>query len=410
MDYNILLDLVTKLGYRLAMAGAETFRIEESVNRILSAYGLEAETFAIPNCLTISLKTPDGQPMTRMRRIGQHGNDLDAVERYSNLSRRICAETPAPENALQWLNETDHSRVYHRFPVMLLGHFLGACGFAIFFGGGLTEAICGGLCGALLGLVAYFTEKWHINQFFTTTVSAFAMTLLAFMLGDLVPSVNCTPMIIGTLMILVPGLLFTNAMRDIIFGDTNSGLNRIVQVLMIAVAIALGAGSAWFLSSKLIAMPTTDSITTSGVFLQLLGAMIGCLGFTIIYNIHFPGGIFCVLGGVITWGAYCLAAACQLSPAMSSFIAAIVAAIYSEIMARIRKYPAISYLVVSCFPLLPGAGVYFTTYCAVQGDMAGFASKGKETIAIAGALAVGILLVSTVFRFISMLKSKRTSS
>ena len=345
-----------------------------------------------------------------MRRIGQHGNDLDAVERYSNLSRRICAEVPAPEMAINWLAETDKSRVYHRFPVMLLGHFLGACGFAVFFGGGLTEAICAGLCGVLLGLLAYFADKWHINQFFTTTVSAFGMAFLAFFLGSLVPTVNCTPMIVGTLMILVPGLLFTNAMRDIIFGDTNSGINRIVQVLMIAVAIALGAGSAWFLTSKIIAMPTTDSIPDNTVWLQLLGSLIGCLGFTIIYNIHFPGGLFCILGGVITWGTYCLAAQFGLTPTTASFIAAIVAAVYSEIMARIRKYPAISYLVVSCFPLLPGAGVYFTTYCAVQGDMAGFASKGKETIAIAGALAVGILLVSTVFRFSSMLKSKKTQS
>ena len=59
MDYNILLDLAAKMGYRLAMSGAETFRIEESINRILATYGLESETFAIPNCLTISLKTHD---------------------------------------------------------------------------------------------------------------------------------------------------------------------------------------------------------------------------------------------------------------------------------------------------------------------------------------------------------------
>lgn len=410
MDYNILLDVVSKLGYRLAMAGAETFRVEESVNRILAAYNLEAETFAIPNCLTISIKTHNRESMTRMRRIGQHGNDLDAVERYSNLSRRICAEVPSPDVALQWIDETDCSRVYHRFPIMLLGHFLGAFGFTIFFGGSLLDAFCGGLCGILVGLLSHFAERWHINQFFTTTVSSFGMTILAFMLGILLPSTNCTPIIVGTLMILVPGLLFTNAMRDIIFGDTNSGINRIVQVLMIAVAIALGAGTAWFLTSKLIALPTTDSIPTNSVWLQLLGAMIGCLGFTIIFNVHFPGGLLCMAGGVLTWAIYCLAVKCQLSPIVANFLAAIGAAIYSEIMARIRKCPAISYLVVSCFPLLPGAGVYFTTYCAVQGDIAGFASKGKETIIIAGALAVGILLVSTVFRLISMLKTKKTLS
>ena len=92
MDYDILLELTVDLGYRLAMSGAETFRIEESIRRVLSSYGIESEVFAIPNCLTVSIETPEGKPMTRMRRIGFHGNDLDSVERYNSLSRKICAE------------------------------------------------------------------------------------------------------------------------------------------------------------------------------------------------------------------------------------------------------------------------------------------------------------------------------
>ena len=88
MDYNTLLELTTDLGYRLAMNGAETFRIEESIRRILAAYDIESEVFAIPNCLTVSIETHDGKPMTRMRRIGFHGNDLDTVEKYNNLFRR----------------------------------------------------------------------------------------------------------------------------------------------------------------------------------------------------------------------------------------------------------------------------------------------------------------------------------
>ena len=66
MDYNMLLELATDLGYRLAMNGAETFRIEESIRRILAAYGIESEVFAIPNRLTVSIETPEGKPMTRM--------------------------------------------------------------------------------------------------------------------------------------------------------------------------------------------------------------------------------------------------------------------------------------------------------------------------------------------------------
>ena len=107
MDYNTLLELTADMGYRLAMNGAETFRVEESIRRILNAYGIESEVFAIPNCLTVSIETPDGKPMTRMRRIGFHGNDLDSVEKYSNLSRRICAERPDPAEARNWMKQTE---------------------------------------------------------------------------------------------------------------------------------------------------------------------------------------------------------------------------------------------------------------------------------------------------------------
>ena len=82
MDYNILLELAADMGYRLAMNGAETFRIEESIRRILAAYDIDSEVFAIPNCLTVSIIDGNAQPMTRMRRIGFHGNDLDAVEKF----------------------------------------------------------------------------------------------------------------------------------------------------------------------------------------------------------------------------------------------------------------------------------------------------------------------------------------
>ena len=72
MDYNVLLDLATDLGYKLAMSGAETFRVEDSVCHIMRAYGLDGEAFAIPNCLTVSMKTADGVLLTRMRRIGAY--------------------------------------------------------------------------------------------------------------------------------------------------------------------------------------------------------------------------------------------------------------------------------------------------------------------------------------------------
>lgn len=407
MNYSLLLDLVTDLGYELAMSGAETYRVEESISRNLAAYGLESEVFAIPNNLTVSIICEDGQPVTRMRRIGHHGNDIYGVERFSALSRRICAEKPNVETAMLWLEQTRSSRKVHTLPVHLLGNFLGAFGFGIFFGGRWIDGLCAGVCGVLVGCINRAMDKLHANQFFATIFAAFPMAFLAYALSALGVAQNPDAVVIGTLMILVPGLLFTNAMRDIIFGDTNSGTNRIVQVLLIAVAIACGTGAAWSSATALWGEPTNLSMGVYGFAEEWLPCFIGCIGFAIIFNIHGPGMILCALGGILAWAVYRLSLYLSASDIAAYFFSCGTAAIYSEVMARIRKYPAIGYLLISIFPLLPGAGVYYTMNYAVRGEMNLFAEQGMHTISIAGIMAVAILLVSTIVRMWTDYKTKR---
>ena len=407
MDYNALLDMATDLGYELAMAGAETFRVEESISRCLAAYGIQAEVFAIPNYLAVSIITGDGQPLSRMRRIGHHGNDLDAVEKFSALSRAYCNRRPAPEEGRRWLDYVRTLRKNYSMPMLYLGHFLGAFGHCLFFRGNFMDALCSGLCGVLICLVNKFLDDRKANQFFRTIASSFLMALLAYAMGAAGLTANLDAVTIGALMILVPGLLFTNAMRDIIYGDTNSGVNRIVQVFLVAVALALGTATAWNTAQLLWGTPTSLSYVTYSFLPQCIFAFIGCVGFAILFNIHGPGGLLCALGGFLTWAVYLLVIRFGGSEITAYFWSSLFASVYSEIMARIRKYPAISYLVVSIFPLLPGAGIYYTMNHAVQGNMDLFAAKGIHTAAVAGIMAVGILLGSTVFRMYSDWKNSK---
>ena len=406
MNNNRLLELAADLGYRLASNGAETFRVEESISRILTAYGITSEVFAIPNCLIVSIETPEGKPMTRMRRIPSINNNMDAIDRYNNLSRKICAETPDPDVIHKWMKEADRSTVHYRLPMSLLGSFLIASGFSIFFGGDLIDFFCSGLCGILLGFVNLLFSKLRVNTFFSTIIGAFISSTLAYYMASIGITDNIDAVIIGLLMILVPGLLFTNAMRDIIFGDTNSGVNRIVQVLLVAVAIALGTGTAWNLVSTFAAIPASISYIHPG-WLQCLSALIACAGFALAFNVHGKGFVLCVLGGGIAWAFYCIALHFGCSEPVCYFVAALVSGLYSEIMARIRKYPATSYLVIALIPLFPGAGVYYATKFFVQGDMSSCAAKGSATIAIAGAIAIGVLIVSTIFRLYSNWRQRK---
>lgn len=406
MNYNTLLDAAVDLGYELAMAGAETFRVEESISRVLKTYGIESEVFAIPNCLTVSIETPEGKPMTRMRRIGYHGNDLDSVEQYSGLSRAICNRKPAPEEIPTWLDYIRTKKRSYNIWLYLIGSFLGAFGFCMLFGGGILDALCSGICGIAVGLVNWYMDKWKANPFFRTILAAFLMAIIAYGLGAASIVTNPDVVNIGALMILVPGLLFTNAMRDIIYGDTNSGTNRIVQVLLVAAAIGIGTGAAWSLAQMFWGTPVSMSAGSITLLRGILPCFVGCLGFSILFNVHGKGIFLCILGGMGCWAVYTVCVSLGAGDLMGYFWGTVFAAAYAEVMARIRKCPAITYLVIAIFPLIPGAGVYYTTEYAMEGNMEMFASKGMHTAAVAGIMAVAILLVSTAVRMITARKTR----
>ena len=407
MNYTVLMDLVSAIATKLAVSGAETYRVEESVKRICAAYGLDARVYAIPHSLFITIMIPGDRPMTQLCRMDHLGTDLEAVEQYSNLSRKICAEKPRWEEALQWLDASNQTQKHYSLPFDLLGHILVASGFCLFFGGSGMDALCAGLCGLLLGFLTRGLRK--TNAFFQKIISAFLMALAAYGCSALGLTDNVDTSVIGALMLLVPGILFTNALRDIIFGDTNSGINRIVEVLLIAVAISLGTAAAWNVSVSLWGAATNTPAISYGPFLQCVFSVIASYGFVVIFNIHGFGSLLCALGGGITWAAFCAVQALGGQDLLRYFLATVVAAIFAEVMARIRKYPAISYLISCLLPLIPGSGIYYAAQQAMQGNSEGFVFYGTRTLAIAGCMAVGILLVVTLTKVITTHRAlKRT--
>ena len=401
MDYYLLTDLAARVGYHLALSGAETFRVEETIRRIIGAYGIECEAFSIPNCVMVSLEAANGKPLMVMKRVDFHGNDLESVEKLNALSRRICAETPDPSVAAQWLDETLKGRRHYSVPVYYLGNFCAAAGFCPVFGGTLRDSLFAGLLGLIIGFVSRQMDRRETNPFFSTIVEAFAMAVPAYLAAGfhLVDYIDFV--IIGTLMILVPGLLITTSMRDIIYGDTNSGINRIVQVLLSAFAIALGTAAAWHVTTPIYGHAEAAAALTYPLWAQGLATFVACLGFVILFNVHDWGSVLCALGSALTWIVYLLCSRAGFSIYSANFFSEVVAAVYSEGMGRWRKCPVTSYLVISSIPLLPGAGIYYTMSIGLSGSVQAALQKGLETAGIAGSLAVGILLVSTVFRAVN---------
>ena len=141
--------------------------------------------------------------------------------------------------------------------------------------------------------------------------------------------------------------------------------------------------------------------------LPVLFAFIGAGGFAVIYNIHGGGILICAFGGALGWLVYLASAPLLQSEITQSFLAAIVISAYSEAMARVRKCPVTGYLLVASFPLVPGGGIYYTMEHALHGDTELFLDTLMHTLGLAGALAVGVLLVASVVRLFTTYQSRR---
>ena len=243
MDYDLLLTNGMEIGYNLMISGAEIYRVEESIQRVLQAYGIEnGQVFAIPNCIITSIVTPWGEPISQVRRIKGEGSvDLDRMEAYNAICRWICQNTPEPEQVRKELRQMVRGRQYE-MDWQVAAYCLCGGGSAILWGGSPLDGLGAAACGAAVWLMLAFLEPLKTNLFFKNVAASGFAALIAVSLIKMGMQINIDKVIIGTFMSLVPGLAITNAVRDIMSGDLMTGLSRLTESILVAVAIALGAG------------------------------------------------------------------------------------------------------------------------------------------------------------------------
>jgi len=143
------------------------------------------------------------------------------------------------------------------------------------------------------------------------------------------------------------------------------------------------------------------------MFFQVIYAFIVSLGFGVLFNVRDRNLFFAALGGAVGWFFYSLTLNLSSSNVLAMLIASISISVYAEIFSRVLKNPVTLFLVCSLIPLVPGSGMYYTVFEAVKGNVNKSLNYGIETISLAGVIAVGIILVSTLSRLMQKLKIRR---
>ena len=141
--------------------------------------------------------------------------------------------------------------------------------------------------------------------------------------------------------------------------------------------------------------------------IQCFAAFIGCFGFTFIFRVHknIRFGFIGSLIGTMGWVVYLLTQFLD-NTFIQSFIAMLCVSLVSEMMARVYKAPATIFIIVGCFPLVPGSGIYYTMLYAVQGLNDAFAQSFLSTLGIGISLALAILVSSTILQVYKTIKTK----
>lgn len=242
MDINKILHVATYAGQIILESGGEVYRVEETIIRICKAYGVYfAESFVTPTGIMVSVCDENHYTTTLIKRVKSRTVDLQKVHLVNELSRNVYTKNYTLDEVDQELKKIEHTPRYS-FAITVLFSALGAAGFTVLFGGKVTDCLASFIVGIIIKLFTTKAAQLDINSFFINSIGGAAAAAMALILYSSGIGTNFDTVIIGSIMLLVPGLAITNAIRDTIAGDLVSGLTRAAEAFLTAIAIAVGTG------------------------------------------------------------------------------------------------------------------------------------------------------------------------
>lgn len=237
-----LIKLAIHAGRLQIKNGAEIYRAEDTVLRICkSAENVsKVDAHVLPSGIFVSLEFDD-DIITVFKSVGVSTTNMSKIDKINTFSRNFVISTMSMETAFKILNsiEEENDTAYFKFDI-----YAGFCGafFSVLFGGKLREFICAYIVTFTTSLILRKIEPFKLNFVVTNFIGAFLISIFTFLLYLLNLPQSMDEVIIGSIMILVPGLVATNAVRDIMNSDFLSGLIGLTKAIFIALGIAIGVG------------------------------------------------------------------------------------------------------------------------------------------------------------------------
>ena len=243
--YDIM-EVCLLAGKIMLQSGGETYRVEDTMMRIAAAFGIQTtHSYVTPTGIIFSAEGTE-PTKTKLIRISERSTDLKKVAMVNSISRSISSGEMNINEALKQLKEIDSLDVTFPFKYQVAAASLASGCFMIMFNGGWNDFLPSMLSGGLGYLSFVYFHRFVPIKFFSEFLASFVIGLLSVLFVKLGLGNQLDKIIIGSVMTLVPGLLVTNAIRDLMAGHLVSGLSKGAEAFL--TAFAIGAGIAVVLS------------------------------------------------------------------------------------------------------------------------------------------------------------------
>ncbi|AOZ94777.1 hypothetical protein PNBC_07100 [Paenibacillus crassostreae] len=219
-------------------SGAETYRVEDTMTRIATAFGLpESHSFVMPTGIIFQ---PDGGDSAKLNRIMERTTNLRKVDAVNAISRQLCNGELSIIDAVKSLHKIDKEGSDYSIRLQITAASIASACFAIMFKGSWQDFIPAMISGGLGYLFFIYFHRLVKVKFFAELIASFCIGIVSFILTSVGLGQSVDIIIIGSVMPLVPGLLITNAVRDLMAGHLVSGVSRGVEAFLTAFAIGAG--------------------------------------------------------------------------------------------------------------------------------------------------------------------------
>ena len=385
LDQKIL-EQILEIGGRLLTAGGEAKRVESAISHLCTAYGADsADVFVITSSIVVTARFNDGEPLTQTKRINGYSHNLSEFNALNSLSRAICKNPVTADEIEKMLQNVKHVR--RPMTMKILCWALVSASFSIFFGGSAMDGFISAFMGIALCLLKSGCEALCLGNHFSIIICSVIGGLLSILPGMAGLEVSQFYICIGSIMLFIPGMGLTNSIRDMLAGDTITGLLRFIEALIVSMAVACGFAAF---------SAASDTTRTAHEIAQLVTAFLGSLGLAFVFNAKVKNALIGALCGLLGWGAVIGSIKFVDSELLGYFVAAALITLTAEILARVVHCPTTLFIVIAILPLVPGKSLYVTMQYATKGLWDRFASQGITTLIYAIAIATGIMFMTAV--------------